>query len=379
MKIPEFKKNPQLMRFIHTLSSEQTSRGHGKKGMRRGGKFRTGEYDKNKGGYYGGDWPEHIDWRLSHDVAVKGTKTGEQRIYQWLDSLNKKKDTDPHAILITPDPNAPMIWYLTRKTGTLSPAERQQMFGDTDKQLAWKEGISVKAGYFMRAITIDQETGEPTSEWVGTLGQLMKYVNDDSVLYIMEDERRAADKYDKRREDARIDKEKFIEYFSENYIEKVNIGKSKQVSKLKDKFSKDVQSLDVDDFGGIERGLSKYGEGQKEISSKVSDLLDIARDISSGNISKDDLSIYYDKFIEYLGDSGDYKTDEITMDNKADLKDVINKHSMMGTCTKFLQYIVTGKVASVYTDVMKDLGIDIGSVDVEGGEDGLDFLDDLDI
>lgn len=363
MELPEFKKHPELMQFIHTLTGKKEPRTWSKKGMRRGGKFRT-----DLGTYYGGDWPEHQDFRLSHDVVVKGTKTGKERIYNWLDSLDKKKDTNPNAILINPDPVSPTIWYLTKKTGTLSPAERRQIFGDEDKRLAWEKGISVKAGYFMRAITIDQETGQPLSTWLGTLGQLMDNVEDNSVLYIMEENTEAQDKYDKRQEDQRMDKGKFIEYFQENYMPKLEKAMSKKQSSRRDQFSKMAASMKPEDIPS-----SKYGD----FSSAMAQLVAAAKEITSGEINSMDLGVKYDEFIEYLAEEGDYKMDS-DLDRKADIKDVVDKHSMMGACSKFLQFIVTGKTSGVHINVLSDIGLadpsDLG-LDADLGDFDMDDLD----
>lgn len=364
MEIPEFKKQPELMQFIHTLTGKKEDRSWSKKGMRRGGKFRT-----DLGTYYGGDWPEHQDFRLSHDVMVKGKKTGKDRIYNWLDSLDKKKDTNPNSILINPDPVAPTIWYLTKKTGTLSPAERQQMFGDDDKRLAWEKGISVKAGYFMRAITIDQETGQPLSTWLGTLGQLMDNVNDDAVLYIMEDDKRAQDKYNKRIEEQRMDKDKFVEFFTDNYMPKLEKAMAKKQASRRDQFSKMAASMKPEDIPA-----GKYSD----FSSAMKELAAAAREISSGEISNMDLGVQYDRFVEYLMEEGDYKASEGSFgDSKADIKDVIDRHSMMGACSKFLQFIVTGKTSGVYVNVLADIGLGDAADLSDAGDIDLGDLGDL--
>ncbi len=368
MSIPEFRKRPELMRFIHTLSSEAVSRGAGKEGLRRGGRFRTQEKDVagTPGGYYGGDWPAHQDFRLSHDVAVKGQKTGKDRIYQWLDSLDKKKDTDPHAILVTPDEIAPMIWYLTKKTGTMSPAERKAAFGTDDRSVAWEKGISVKAGYFMRAITIDAETGEPTATWTGTIGQLMKYVNDDSVLYIMEDERRAVEKAQKRKEENTLGMEKFINYFKGEYLNILNRAWSKKTDKKSQDFKRLTGELEPGDMGGIDPSIERQSV---DLSPKLRELIELAQEIGSGEFNTGDLQVHYKKWLEYMAEAGDYVIDPSFRDPRAEISDIIRKHTMMGACNRFLQYIVSGKVTGAHMDVLKQLGvetgIDLGTTDVD--------------
>jgi hypothetical protein len=336
------------------------ARGTGKAGLRRGGKFRTQQMDSGKpGGYYGGDWPLHQDFRLSHDVMVRGEKTGKDRIYQWLDNLDKQKDTDPHAILVSPDPVAPQIWYLTRKTGTLNPKERMARFGTEDRPPAWEAGISVKAGYFMRAITIDGETGEPTSRWTGTLGQLMNHVSDESVLYILEDERRAVEKAEKRKKEAEISKGKFLDYFKGEYMKILNNAWQKKSGNRASEFEQMKSQMSPEDFADPEK--------LKELQQK-------ANEIGGAGFNPSDLSVYYDKWLEYMGEVGHYKSSEFSWDKKADLADVIKKHTMMGASNRFMQYIITGKVTGPHLDVLKDLGIDVGNIE----SDDID-LSDLDI
>lgn len=361
MSIPEFKKQPELMRFIHTLSSEYVARGSGKAGSRRGGKFRTQQLDSDKpGGYYGGDLPPHQDFRLSHDVMVRGEKTGKDRIYQWLDNLDKQKDTDPHAIIVSPDPVAPQIWYLTRKTGTLSPKERMARFGTEDRQPAWEAGISVKAGYFMRAITIDAETGEPTARWTSTLGQLMNHISDESVLYILEDERRAVEKAEKRKKEAEISKGKFLDYFKGEYMKILNNAWQKKSGNRASEFEQMKSQMSPEDFADPEK--------LKELQQK-------ANEIGGAGFNLSDLSVYYNKWLEYMGEVGHYnQSSESHWDKKADLADVIKKHTMMGASNRFMQYIITGKVTGPHLNLLKDLGIDVDNIEY----DDID-LSDLDI
>ena len=305
-------------------------------------------------------------------MAVKGQKTGKDRIYQWLDNLDKKKDTDPHAILVTPDEVSPMIWYLTKKTGTLSPAERKAAFGTEDKQEAWARGISVKAGYFIRAITIDGETGEPTSTWTGTIGQLMKHVTDESVLYIMEDERRAVEKAEKRKQENEVNKEKFINYFKGEYLNVLNRAMAKKSQTRSADWEKLRSEIGPEEFGAF----GSKNQRLSEMSSKLQQLFDMAKEIKSGSISESDLDVYYSKWIEYMAGAGDYiRQQGYRGDERAELSDIIKKHTMMGACNRFLQYIVTGKISSAYLDVMKQLGIDTG---IDLGTADID-LSDLDI
>jgi hypothetical protein len=75
-----------------------------------------------------------------------------------------------------------------------------------------------------------------------------------------------------------------------------------------------------------------------------------------------------------MAEAGHYKASEYLHDKKADLADVLKKHTIMGACNRFMQYILTGKVTGPHLDVLKDLGID-----TEGIDSGDIDLSDLDI
>ena len=66
------------------------------------------------------------------------------------------------------------------------------------------------------------------------------------------------------------------------------------------------------------------------------------------------------------------------LDRKADISDVIDKHSMMGACSKFLQFIVTGKTSGVHVNVLSDIGLadpsDLG-LDADLGDFDMGDLD----
>lgn len=70
-----------------------------------------------------------------------------------------------------------------------------------------------------------------------------------------------------------------------------------------------------------------------------------------------------------MAEAGDYVIDPSSRDPRAEISDVIRKHTMMGACNRFLQYIVSGKVTGAHMDVLKQLGvetgIDLGTTDVD--------------
>lgn len=324
-----------LMKFIHQLTGKKAART--KTGMVRGGKFRTLH------GEYGGDWPETQDAPLSHDVAVVGSKSGVQRIYDYLvNNIDKRKDTAVKLILVNPDEQ--MVHYITRKTGKT----RDWKGYDPDRP-----EVSQKRGNYIRIVTIDRETGEPVAAWRGTIEQLRDDITENSVLYIMEQETRATEKREKREETKKMDDKTFLDYFKKEYTKILTKVYDKKAVQKKEEFQKKLSQIDPEE-------LKSFGSYQSiSAAGPLAELLAAAKDIETGTMSDGQIDVEYRKFIEYLGDRGDYKKKSPdSWDKKADIKDVVERHSLMGACSKFLQFIATGKTATVYTDIFKELGLE---------------------
>jgi hypothetical protein len=108
---------------------------------------------------------------------------------------------------------------------------------------------------------------------------------------------------------------------------------------------------------------------------KLKELQQKANEIGGAGFNLSDLSVYYNKWLEYMGEVGHYnQSSEFSWDKKADLADVIKKHTMMGASNRFMQYIITGKVTGPHLNLLKDLGIDVDNIEY----DDID-LSDLDI
>lgn len=327
-----------LMQFIHKLSGEPVKRT--KSGMMRGGKFRT------LAGEYGGDFPAAQDYPMSHDVSVVGTKTGKDRIYNYLTGLPTDRDVSLRLILVNPDEE--MIHYITRKTGKT----KEWKGYDPDRP-----EVSQKRGFYMRISTIDRETGEPVAAWRGTISQLLEDVSENSVLYVMETEDRVLDKR-KTRESYKITKDRFLDHFKNNYVEMVNRGIEKKTGKRREEFKKMISNLDVEDFENF-RGLSGNYVHKSDLSKSMQDIIKKSAEISTGTVDDGMLKVELKKFLEYLADKGKYEIEDNTYgDPIAKLENVIDKHTLIGTCSRFLQYIVTGKTVSVAKDIFTELGIE---------------------
>jgi hypothetical protein len=325
-----------LMQFIHKLTGQKVSRT--KSGMMRGGKFRTLH------GEYGGDWPETQDDPLSHDVSVVGSKTGLQRIYDYLvNSIDKRTDTKVKLILVNPDEQ--MVHYITRKTG-----KTQEWKGyDPDRP-----NVSQKRGNYIRIVTIDRETGEPVAAWRGTIEQLRGDITDNSVLYIMEDESRAQTKRESRAEGKKMTDQIFLDYFKKEYMNIITKVFAKKETKKKEEFQNKLSQIDPEQLQGF-GSFSSIGS-----TGPLAELINAAKEVQSGSFSEGQLTVELRKFLEYLGDKGDYAQTKgaPAWDKRASIESVVERHSLMGACSKFLQFIATGKTASVYTDIFKELGLE---------------------
>lgn len=327
-----------LMQFIHNLTGEKIERTQS--GMMRGGKFRTLH------GEYGGDWPSAKDSPMSHDVEVIGQKSGKDRIYAYLTGLPTETDTDLRLILVNPEEE--MVHYITKKTGKT----RDWKGYDPDRP-----NVSQKRGFYMRIITIDRETGEPVAAWRGTISQLLEDVTDESILYIMEHEERVVKKREARKE-LLMDADKFLDHFKKKYINIVNKGLEKKTGKRKEEFAQMMKDADPADFAKMAASSDSWMR-KSDLPQSIIDIMTKAAEIENGVVDEGMLKVELRKFLEYLANEGKYETDpEQRYDKVALLDDVIAKHSLMGTCSKFLQYIVTGKTATVAKDIFTELGLE---------------------
>jgi hypothetical protein len=141
-----------LARFIHTLSGEMKSFGAGDKQYdpatgREVGTFTTySEPYKAKGG----PWPQREDIPLSHDVQVRGTKSGKDRIYDYLvNYIDSRKDVGTRLILVNPVED--LAYYVTRKTGKLSKKQMDEL-GIANTEEARARGVSQKRGLYLRVV-----------------------------------------------------------------------------------------------------------------------------------------------------------------------------------------------------------------------------------
>jgi hypothetical protein len=136
----------------------------------------------------------------------------------------------------------------------------------------------------------------------------------------------------------------------------VTKGLEKKTGKRKEEFKQMVSNLDPEDFSkiAIDSWIST-----SELSQSMKDIIQKSAEISNGTVDEGMLKVELRKFLEYLANEGKYETDpNRSYDKIALLDDVIAKHSLMGTCSKFLQYIVTGKTASVAKDIFTELGLE---------------------
>jgi hypothetical protein len=339
------------MQFIHKLTGKihkMSQRGDAQIDPRTGrevSKFHTREEPVIA---KGGIWPEREDIPLSHDVEVRGTKTGKKNIVHYLTSiLDSRRDSGLKLILV--NPNEDLIHYLTRKTGKL---DRHQLraAGYDDTPTAREHGVSQKRGLYMRSVSIDGDSGTPAGAWEGTIGQMSDHMDDDSILYILEDEDRVREKRKARSAIVEVTPDSFLKYFTDNFkniasrfMEKSNIQK-------KTEWSDEMSKISPSDW-------QKMNEPENKTSSKLNKL---ASEIENSNLDENSLKPKLHNFQELAFKEGEYNTENDEGGDKASLTHMAEIHTLPVVASMFLQYLVLGRVnKSFYTDdPFKELGID---------------------
>lgn len=376
-----------LLKYIHSLEGKEVKFGYRQdkqydvKSGRELGDFATlTEPSKARGG----EFPTRKDRRMSHDVVVRGKKVGRNQIYNYLTTeLDPTKDIDTKLLLYIPetppDENGDVeknkFLYIVKKTGKLTDFQKVQLLKDlqktdpdylTDNGIVFSRidfnkkadiiralrqlGISNKRGLYLRAAMIDPNTGLPITLWLGTIGQVMDrwIIRDRDVLnqaqqpimYIMEEEERAESAEKTRREAKIITTDQFLDYFVSNY------------SKIADKFFSTGKKEKEDEINRLLQSMNR--ENREEINSKI-EKLEAELD-KSPSVRKEELNLKLRNFLRYLiKEKGEYNGEY-----SADLSDVVSKHTLPGTASMFLQFIILNKVVTpLYTtSAVKLLGLE---------------------
>lgn len=351
----------KLMQFIHNLTGElkktydpdpQLNPMTGRKDR----KFHTRkEPFKAKGGW----WPERQDDPVAHDATVSGMKTGRDRIFDYLtNQIDSRKDSKLRLILV--NPNIDQVHYITRKTGKMSK-EQLAAAGIEDTDAAREQGISQKRGLYIRVVTIDGDSGEPIAAWEGTIGQMADDMDDDSVLYILEEEDRVKASREKRKSIKEVTDDQFIKYFLDNY-EKIldTYGKtnSEKLSKLAMEKLSGLTLADIAtvlkqgrEDSEIEAAFSTWSDRpDAKVQKKFREILDIKKALDEDLIDKGQLETKLHSFKELLFEKGKYEP-ESEGGNEASLTDAVEKHTMPVLASMFLQFVSLGRVLKpFYTD-----------------------------
>ena len=348
------------MQFIHKLSGkihQMSQSGDAQKDPRTGREVSKFHTRKEPVIAKGGQWPDREDIPLSHDVEVRGTKTGRKNIVHYLTTLlDSRRDSGLKLILV--NPNEDQVHYLTRKTGKMG---RQQLIdaGYDDTPTAREHGVSQKRGMYMRVVTIDGDSGEPIAAWQGTIGQMSDDMDDDSVLYILEDENRVRTKRKSRVDITEVTPEAFLKYFIDNFKNIAGKFMDKTSSKQKEEFEDLKSSIEPGDWDSIRRSRS-YESGPH--ADKANKLSKLASDIANNTLDEDSLKPKLHNFQELAFKEGEYSPQDDTSAgrDKASLTSLSDIHSQPVVASMFLQYLVLGRVhKSFYTDdPFKELGID---------------------
>jgi hypothetical protein len=348
-----------LMQFIHKLSGKIHSMSQsGDSQIDPNTGRETSRFHTRKEPYKakGGPWPEREDVPLSHDVAVNGTKTGRRNIYHYLTQLlDSRKDSGLRLILV--NPNVDQVHYLTRKTGKMDAAQLRAA-GIEDTKQARELGTSNKRGLYMRVVTLDGDSGDPISAWEGTIGQMAEDMDNDSILYIMEQEDRVKTKRKGRRATKEVTADQFIKYFIDNFnnIAQKFVGAS--TDRKSEEFKELVGNISPGDWDEVANRHTR-DEGAMHTRQRLSKLSD---EIKAGTLDEDSLKPKLDAFQKLASNAGEYSPEDDTFagKQKASLTDMSDVHSMPVVASMFLQYVALGKVSKkFYTDdPFKDLGID---------------------
>jgi hypothetical protein len=357
-----------LMQFIHKLSGKvhaMSQKGDAQRDPNTGretDRFHTRK-EPVKGA--GGPWPEREDIPLSHDIEVRGTKTGKRNIYHYLTQLlDSRKDAGVKLILV--NPNQDQVHYITRKTGKMDKKQlaavgiHDEYRGRTATEQARELGTSNKRGLYMRIVTLDGDSGDPIAAWEGTIGQMADDMDNDSVLYIMEEEDRVRDKRKTRVDQKEVSQDQFIKYFLDNF----KTIASKFIDMTNDKKSAEYREL-MNSVSPAEM-MAMTAMGNRPDSStagqKKSRLEQLAKEIESGTLDDNAIKPELDSFLKLAMKEGKYEpeSDSYSGKQKASLSDMAAIHTLPTVASMFLSWIAIGKVyKKFYTDnIFKDLGID---------------------
>jgi len=355
-----------LMQFIHKLSGKVQSWSH------RGDKQvdpRTGsELDKfhtfqEPRAARLGPFPAREDVPLSHDTQVIGTKTGQRNIFHYLTQvLDSRKDSGLRLILI--NPNDDQIHYITRKTGKTTPAQRADKYGHEytgaqTRNMSREDGVAEKLGLYVRVVTIDADSGNPVAGWEGTIGQMRDDMDDDSVLYIMEEENRVRTKRTTRSERKTLTEDQFIKYFIDNFKSIADKFASSAIDKKSEEWKEIHDTLTPAEI----RSMSLMGQGNDtELGRKKSKLDQLAKEIDEGGVNPDSLKMELDQFQKLAMREGEYSPvgTNYTDKQKASISDMASVHTVPVLASMFLQYVTLKKVSKpFYTDdPFKEFGLD---------------------
>jgi hypothetical protein len=192
-----------------------------------------------------------------------------------------------------------------------------------------------------------------------------KHMDEDSVMYIMEDEDRVRTKRGTRTKQRNITEDQFVDYFINNYTKILDTqGAANQerinqllIQKLSGLTADDIASvLDQDHYRSKEVRLRR---GSGDSAEKLREIIDLKKAIQNEVISEGTIKNKLHRFLELAFKEGEYESDEKDR-NKASLSDMSDKHTMAIVASMFLQYVALGKVYKKFftDDPFKELGLE---------------------
>lgn len=199
----------------------------------------------------------------------------------------------------------------------------------------------VRGGNQYRVVTIDPN-GNAIAKWDGTLGQLVSARTPDNLeMWVLDtNPEKVKDIRKTRKNEKVITDEQFVESFKNNYSEIFKKVFGASAAKKSEQFYAALTGLTPEDF------ISQSREFYK--------VRDLAAASKKDAIVETEINSKYQDFLRYLLANGDY---EKLNYSKADINDVVKKHTMMGAFHKFAEFVMTGRVADTYKkDYLEELG-----------------------
>jgi len=190
----------------------------------------------------------------------------------------------------------------------------------------------VRGGNQYRVITID-DNGNAIAKWDGTLGQLVSARTPDNLeMWVLDSSPEKVKEIRKTRAAEKvINDDEFLEAFEKNYSEIFKKVYGKLAATKSEEFYKALTGLTPEDF--VTSSNSYYR------------VVNLAKAAERNVVVQREINEKYSNFLRYLFENGDYTQGRY---GRANIDDVVSKHSLLGTFHKFAEYVLTNRVAETH-------------------------------